>query len=266
MSDSWTKRDANSWNNPKLCSVGLAGRGLHEALISWSVANDTDGHITTDALRAVCAAHSYKHGNRLISDLLGVGLLVGCPPVTGEKPSWNIHDYEQFNRTKAQRKAASDHASSMAKARWKNAPSNAEAMLGAMQIKKEEEVTTPNGVVTSSTVSSLQTGARVRPAQPSAAGLTLVALPDEPLPAVKSTLDEFLDEVGAYEDIGYSTPTGSRNLNEPYNGPKLEAQVDCPHCDGSGREPGERAKCSLCLGYREIKQSTALALQNDEPF
>ena len=82
--------------NRKLRQAGFAARGLDEAAICQVAADMTDGHIDRETVQMLAAAHGEKQWKRLVDVLVKVGRW------ETNGTGWYIHDYLEFNPTRAQ--------------------------------------------------------------------------------------------------------------------------------------------------------------------
>lgn len=163
----WIKLDDHWDEHPKMLAVGMAGRALWLAGLSYSARNLCDGFITEAAMRNLRARAGVKGSKSLIA-LESAGL---WHRVEG---GWMIHDYDQYQPTKAQvmarKRARSEAGKRGAEARWGDAeqdgkhygnlPSDAMANGMAKDMAKLCPVPSRTHVVTSSGPSSSSTDAR----------------------------------------------------------------------------------------------------------
>ena len=91
----WAKLDDRRALNRKLRAAGFAARGLDEAAICQVVGDQTDGHITAETVEMLAQAHNEKQWRKLVAKLVEVGRW------EENGTGWYIHDYLEYNPTKA---------------------------------------------------------------------------------------------------------------------------------------------------------------------
>ena len=115
----WARFDDRRAMNRKLREAGFAAAGLDAAAICQVTADMTDGHISRSTVEMLAAAYGERRWQRLVDVLVKVGRW----EVNGT--GWYIHDYLEFNPSRAERqallaeRAASGRAGGLAKARAK---------------------------------------------------------------------------------------------------------------------------------------------------
>ena len=96
MAKTWVKFDDELPQNPKLRSVSDHARWTYISAICYSGHHLTDGFIPDSMLLLLDGT------KRIATALVGAGLWEKVPG------GWHIHDYEEYNRTRAQAAAASE--------------------------------------------------------------------------------------------------------------------------------------------------------------
>lgn len=92
----WVKLDDQRAMNKKLRQAGFEARGLDEAAICQVSADMTDGFIAEETVEMLAAAHRCRNWRKLAAVLCDVGRWEDAPG------GWVIHDYLEYNPTKAQ--------------------------------------------------------------------------------------------------------------------------------------------------------------------
>lgn len=101
----WAKLTDTRADNPKLMAAGFAARGLDEAAICWVAGHETDGIIPKTAVAMLAAGHG-ANWKPLVKKLVDVGRWIPKTSEGAKEPdAWEIHDYLEYNPTKAQREA-----------------------------------------------------------------------------------------------------------------------------------------------------------------
>ncbi len=91
----WVRHTPERALNRKLRKAGFAARGLDDAGIDQVAYDDSDGFISEDTVEMLAVAHREKNWRKLAA------VLVTERRWTVVEGGWLIHDYEQFNMTKA---------------------------------------------------------------------------------------------------------------------------------------------------------------------
>jgi hypothetical protein len=94
----WVRLDDLRAVNPKLCEIGFAARGLDEAAICWCSYKQTDGFIHKRDVVMLASLHGQENVTALIRSLCLVGRWSRVP----ERGGYLIHDYLEFNPSRAQ--------------------------------------------------------------------------------------------------------------------------------------------------------------------
>lgn len=92
----WAKMDDQRAMNRKMREAGFEARGLDEAAIEQVAHDMTDGFIAEGTVEMLAVAHRCRHWRRLVAVLVKVGR---WEPVDG---GWMLHDYLEYNPTKAE--------------------------------------------------------------------------------------------------------------------------------------------------------------------
>lgn len=95
----WAKFDDRWATHPKLLAAGLEGKGLDASAICWSAGQETDGFVPDSALPILAAGH---RSPRRVADRL---VAAGRWTRDDERGGYVIHDYLDYNPTRAEREA-----------------------------------------------------------------------------------------------------------------------------------------------------------------
>ena len=95
----WARFEDRRAMNRKLREAGFAATGLDSAAICQVTADMTDGHISRSTVEMLAAAYGERRWQRLVDVLVKVGRW----EVNGS--GWYIHDYLEFNSSRAERQA-----------------------------------------------------------------------------------------------------------------------------------------------------------------
>lgn len=104
----WVKIDDRFHSHRKVRQAGLEATGLHVRALSYSAAEDLEGHVET----AWVTEAAGKRAAKLVAALVDAGLWE--PNGNG----WVIHDYLDFNPTNEERAKKAADAKRAADKRW----------------------------------------------------------------------------------------------------------------------------------------------------
>jgi hypothetical protein len=90
----WVRLDDGFFRHPKARAASKDGRALFVASLCWSAANLTDGHIRDESVTQILADAEAK--KNAVDRLAAAGLWH-----PGLDEGWDIHDYLEFNKSRA---------------------------------------------------------------------------------------------------------------------------------------------------------------------
>lgn len=95
----WVRHTPQRAMNAKLRRAGFAARGLDDAAIEQVAFDDSDGFISENSVEVLAVAYQEKRWRQLVAILVREDRWE--PTVRDGMAGWLIHDYEEFNFTKA---------------------------------------------------------------------------------------------------------------------------------------------------------------------
>lgn len=270
----WVRLDDKRSTNRKLMRAGFAARGLDEAMMCWSAHGETDGHITEADVAMIAMGHGCKRWQPLVALLLREGR---WEPEPG---GWLIHDYLEFNPSKADREAERERK-------------RAAGQIGGLRSGEARSKQTPKQPASepakqnSSDAGSETANPRPVPSRPAAASPSETHDPPDPSPAAAALIDQALNLLvdrrlataghvtnpGGYRKAALDglrhdhadrlptdlspdwTPEQLADWLEPPATPTTQARpydrtpIDCPDCDNTGwttLNTGDATKCPTC--------------------
>lgn len=170
----WARLDDKRADNEKLMAAGFEARGLDEAAICWCAGHESDGVIPETAVAMLAVGHGCKGWRKVVARLVGVGR---WHAVDG---GWELHDYLDYNPSRAQVTADRDHKSKVrSEAGRRGGLASGEARREAKPKQVASEATEANG----KHVASEATNPRPVPSRPlSTIGLSRTRDGDESRP------------------------------------------------------------------------------------